>query len=158
MSHPQKKRVKLAYAKYGKAGVSNLRIYLDSAPVIYLVEEHTPYDEYVEERLSDPANTLLASELTRLECRVKPVREFNRILLHQFDRFFGRTVNEMVELTREVMDRATFIRARYGFAAPDAIHLGAALASRCDVFLTNDSRLSRFGEMSVEVLGDELQE
>ena len=61
-------------------------------------------------------------------------------------------MDEIVPLTRDVIDAATLIRARYGFATPDAIHLGAAMASGCDVFLTNDNRLARFGEMSVEVV------
>lgn len=135
-----------------------MRIYLDSAPVIYVVEEHAPYYEYVEARLSNPEDVLVASELTRLECRVKPVRESGYALISQFDAFFGQTVDEIAPLTREVMDRATSIRARHGFQTPDAIHLGAALTSNCDTFLTNDNRLSRFSEMSVEIIGDNLRE
>ena len=133
-----------------------MRIYLDSAPVIYVVERRPQYAEYLDGRLSGPDDTLVASELTRLESRVKPIREGNRVVLQEFDAFFGQTVDETVLLTREVMDRATLIRARYGFRTPDAIHLGAALASGCDVFLTNDNRLSRFGEVSVEVVGESM--
>jgi predicted nucleic acid-binding protein len=51
-----------------------------------------------------------------------------------------------------MVDLATKVRAQYGFKAPDALHLGAALWSECDVFLTNDHRLDRFGEMAVEVV------
>lgn len=133
-----------------------MRIYLDSAPVIYVVERRPRYAEYLDGRLSSPNDTLVASELTRLESRVKPIREGNRVALQEFDAFFGQTVDETILLTREVMDRATLIRARYGFRTPDAIHLGAALASGCDVFLTNDNRLSRFSEVSVEVVGESL--
>ncbi len=131
-----------------------MRIYLDSAPVIYVVERHAPYDEYLEARLSILGDVLVASELTRLECRILPVREDNHRVLQDFDDYFATRVLEMVPLTREVMDMATLIRARYGFATPDAIHLGAAMASGCDVFLTNDNRLTRFSEMSVEVVRD----
>ena len=129
-----------------------MRIYLDSAPVIYVVERHAPYDEYLDARLSILGDVLVASELTRLECRILPVREDNRRVLRDFDDYFANRVLEMVPLTRDVIDAATLIRARYGFATPDAIHLGAAVASGCDVFLTNDNRLARFGEMSVEVV------
>lgn len=135
-----------------------MRIYLDSAPVIYVVEEHTPYYEYVEASLSNPVDVLVASELTRLESRVKPIRESDHALIRQFDAFFGQTVDEIVSLTRDVLNRATLIRAQYGFRTPDAIHLGAALTSNCDVFLTNDERLSRFSDMVVKMVGDNLQE
>ena len=130
----------------------DLRTYLDSAPAIYAVERHASYFDYMEARLSVPADTLVVSPLTMLECRVKPIREDDQNTLMQFDLFFENTVDEIVPLTRDVIDTATLIRARYGFATPDAIHLGAAMASGCDVFLTNDNRLARFGEMSVEVI------
>ena len=133
-----------------------MRIYLDSAPVIYVVERHAPYDEYLDARLSITSDVLIASELTRLECRILPIREDNHRVLQDFDDYFATRVLEMVPLTREVMDMATLIRAQYGFATPDAIHLGAAMASGCHVFLTNDNRLSRFSEVSVEVVGESL--
>ena len=133
-----------------------MRIYLDSAPVIYVVERHAPYAEYLDARLSIPGDVLVASELTRLECRILPVRESNLRVLQDFGDYFATRVLEMTQLTREVMERATLIRAKYGFRTPDAIHLGAALASDCDVFLTNDNRLSRFLDIRVEVVGENL--
>ncbi len=80
------------------------------------------------------------------------MREGNAALLHEFDQFFNDSVSEIVVLTRDVMDRATEIRSRYGFKTPDAIHLAAASASNCEVFLTNDLRLSNFNEILVEAL------
>ena len=129
-----------------------MRIYTDAAPVIYLVERSPLYAEYLDARLSIPGDDLVASELTRMECLVLPIREGNHGVIHEFEDYFAIRVDEMVPLTRDVIDVATLIRARYGFATPDAIHLGAAMASGCDVFLTNDNRLARFGEMSVEVI------
>jgi uncharacterized protein len=83
----------------------------------------------------------VASDLTRMECRVKPVRERNADLRKDYDDFFAYVVAEIVMLSREVMDRATEIRARYGFKTPDAIHLAATVVTNCEVFLTNDHRL-----------------
>ena len=134
-----------------------MRIYLDSAPAIYVVERRPQYAEYLDARLSVPVDILVISDLTRLESRVKPMREGDLGLLQEFDGFFEHTVDEMVPLTREVMETATLIRARYGFTTPDAIHLGAAVTSVCDVFLTNDNRLTRFSELSVEVVEEGLQ-
>ena len=129
-----------------------MRIYPDASPVIYLVERVPRYFAYLTARLSAPGDTLVVSPLTMLECRVKPIREDDLDTLRQFDAFFESTVDEIAPLTREVIDVATLIRARYGFATPDAIHIAAAMASQCDVFLTNDNRLARFAEMSVEVV------
>jgi predicted nucleic acid-binding protein len=51
-----------------------------------------------------------------------------------------------------VIDLATEIRANFGFTTPDAIHLAAAMVTKCDEFLTNDQRLQRFDEMRVVVI------
>lgn len=128
-----------------------LVIYLDTAPLIYLIEHVAQYGDLVAQRLST-TDALVVSDLSRLECRVKPMRDGNTALLDEFDCFFNESVSEVVTLTREVMDRATEIRSRYGFKTPDAIHLAAATSSNCELFLTNDARLNRFAELSVEAL------
>lgn len=129
-----------------------MRYYLDAAPVIYAVEEVPPYAAAVDVRLSATDAVLVVSDLTRMECRVKPIRDGNDELLEDFDEYFEGTVDEVVSLSRAIIDRATNIRAKYGFKTPDAIHLAAAVASACDVFLTNDHRLDRFSDLTVEVV------
>jgi predicted nucleic acid-binding protein len=73
-------------------------------------------------------------------------------LLQDFDEYFAGAVAAIVPLSRQVVDRATAIRAQYGFKTPDALHLAAAVEAPCDVFLTNDHRLDRFQGLIVEVV------
>src|SRR5215210_3263097 len=113
-----------------------MRLYLDAAPVIYLVEDIESYRFIVQSYLTRPGSELVATDLTRLECRLGPLRRANPELLRDFDEFFEFDVDEIVPLSRAVMDRATEIRAQYAFATPDAMHIAAALVSKCDVFLT----------------------
>jgi predicted nucleic acid-binding protein len=129
-----------------------VRVYLDTAPVIYLVEEAPNYAELVDRRVSVADVIQVASDLTRMECREKPLQEGNTALLHDYDDYFAGVVEELVVLSRTVIDRATDIRARYGFRTPDAIHLAAAVVSGCDVFLTNDYRLNRFPDIAMDVI------
>ena len=129
-----------------------MRLYLDAAPVIYAVEQVAPFFSVVDARLSISGTVRVVSDLTRMECRVKPVREGNADLLKDYDDFFAHVVAEIVVLSREVMDRATEIRARYGFKTPDAVHLAAAVVTGCGGFLTNDHRLDRFPDISIEVV------
>ncbi|MBI3303443.1 MAG: PIN domain-containing protein [Deltaproteobacteria bacterium] len=129
-----------------------MRLYLDTAPVIYSVEQVSLYVTAVDARLSASGIVLVASDLTRMECRVKPLREGNTDLLKDYDDFFTGAVTEIVALAREVMDRATAIRAQYGFKTPDAIHLAAAVVSGCDAVLTNDHQLDRFTGLPIEVV------
>jgi predicted nucleic acid-binding protein len=129
-----------------------MRLYLDTPPVIYTVEQVRGYATAVDNTLSAPGIVLVASDLTRMECRVKPLRGGDTDLLKDYDEFFQNAVAEIIPLTREVIDRATEIRARYGFRTPDAIHLAAAVVSGCDAFLTNDHRLDRFSDIAIEVV------
>jgi uncharacterized protein len=129
-----------------------MRIYLDAAPVIYLVEQVAPQAAAVDARMSAPGVVRVASHLTRMECRVKPLRSGDHALLLDFDTFFTGTIAEIVPLSHSVIDRATEIRAQYGFKSPDAIHLAAAVESACDLFLTNDQQLTRFTAIVVEVV------
>lgn len=129
-----------------------MRLYLDATPVIYAVEDVAPYSELVRARLTAPDVQPIASEMTRLECRVRPLRDHDQARLQDFDDYFARNVREILAMTRAVVDLATDIRAEFGFATPDAIHLAAAVLGRCDVFLTNDRRLQRFSRIVVEFL------
>lgn len=88
-----------------------MRIYLDSAPIIYLVENITPYVDQLTKQLSSEDVTQVCSDLTRLECRVKPLRDGETGLLLALDSYFSEIITETVPLTRTVMDLATEIRA-----------------------------------------------
>lgn len=129
-----------------------MRVYLDSAPIIYLVENVSPYVDFLTQRLSAVDMRQVCSDLTRMECRVKSLRDDETALLNAFDTYFAEIISETVPLSRMVMDQATEIRARYGFKTPDAIHLACAVVAECDFFLTNDKQLRRFSEITVEVV------
>ena len=84
-----------------------MRIYLDATPVIYTVEQMDPFANIVDARLVAPGVIRVTSDLTRLECRVKPIQDGNPALLKDYDEYFANNVSEIVLLSRDVMDRAT---------------------------------------------------
>ena len=128
-----------------------MRIYLDSAPVIYDVEGNASYADKVKARVRAADVQPIASAMTWFECRIKPLRERDVPRLQDFKDYF-EALYEVLDLTREVVDRAAEIRAEYGFSTPDSIHLGAALVGGCDVFLTNDHRLERFPGIQIDII------
>jgi predicted nucleic acid-binding protein len=128
------------------------RIYLDSSPVIYLVQQVAPYWAALQTRLAVSGVVCVSSELTRMECLVRPIRNGDTSLIQDFDPFFGVQVTELVAFTAAVFRRAADIRAQFGFKTPDALHLAAALESACDVLLTNDAQLTRCPQITVEVV------
>lgn len=129
-----------------------MRYYLDASPIIYLVEQRQPFATAVRGKLATQGIVPITGELARLECRVKPMHDGNLTLLQDFDDYFANTIVEIIPLTRGVVDRATEIRAQFNFKTPDSLHLAAAVVSNCDVFLTNDHRLSRFTGITIEII------
>lgn len=94
----------------------------------------------------------MASELSRLECRSNAVAAANQKLLDEYDQFFDQAVAVLMPLSTAVVDLATEIRGRHRFKTADALHLAAAIEAGCQSFLTNDLRLSRFPNLTVEIL------
>jgi predicted nucleic acid-binding protein len=129
-----------------------MRYYLDTSPIIYTVETSPLYATKVDAILAAPGLVPVTSEMARLECRVQPLRQGNQKLLKEFDDYFASMILEMIPLTRDVVDKATEIRAQFNFKTPDSLHLAAAVVSRCDVFLTNDHRLDWFTGITIEII------
>lgn len=75
-----------------------MRVYLDTAPVIYLVEGVPNYVELVDKRVSGADVIQVASDLTRMECRVKLLREGNTALLHDYDDYFAASRSTALSL------------------------------------------------------------
>jgi predicted nucleic acid-binding protein len=130
-------------------------IYCDSVILIYYFDQVGPFNVRATQRLAAllAAHDVIAvSHLTRLECRVGPMKRGDSPVLTVFDQFFAKPDVQNVPLTTAVYDRATAIRATHGFKTLDSIHLAAAVEAGCDRFLTNDARLSRFPDIAVEIL------
>jgi len=126
--------------------------YLDACCFIYLTEGAVAWRAAVESRLKGLPGTsgLVTSRLSRLECRSKPLRDRNAALLAQYDAALATT--RIVDVSAAIIERATEIRARYGFRSPDAIHLATAIDEGADVFVTGDAALGRCAEITVDVL------
>jgi uncharacterized protein len=133
-----------------------MRLYLDASVIIYAIESQQPFRDAVIARILQAEEATggltITSRLSRLECRVKPVREAKDDLLREYEEFFTRRLVKVAEITASIVERATDLRARYGVRTPDAIHLATAIEEHSDQFLTGDAVLARCTEVRVEVL------
>jgi uncharacterized protein len=130
-------------------------IYCDSAILIYWLDQVGPFHLRAErhvQALLTAGNRLAVSDLTRLECRVGPLKRRDTAAVTAFDGFFLRPEVVLVPLTAAAFDRAARLRADLNFKTPDALHLAAAIESRCDRFLTHDLRLSRCKDIPIDIL------
>ncbi len=127
-------------------------VYLDSNVVIWLTEGAAGKRAAVVARLralGDRASYLVVSDLVRLESRVKPLASGDGRLLLAYDTLFASPKVSTAAFETAVFDRATDIRARYGFQTADALHLAAAIEAGCDLFVTADRKLAAFGDIEV---------
>lgn len=92
------------------------------------------------------------SDLTWLECRVKPIRQGDAAAQADIEAFLTGSDVVRVPMPTAVYERACQIRAVHSFRLADALHLAAAVESGCGLFLTNDLRLRSFPDMTVEIL------
>jgi predicted nucleic acid-binding protein len=130
-------------------------IYCDSVILMYYFDYSGPFNVRAANRLAALAaasDQLAVSDLVRLECRVKPVKDGDATKLATYDAFFARPDVRLVPITSATFDRATLLRAKHNFKLADSLHLAAAIEASCDRFLTNDARLSRCKDISIEVL------
>lgn len=132
---------------------------LDANALIYLIEGAKPLRKRVRDELqrlaANDASLLLAmSALSRLECRVGPMRAEDSQLLADYDAFFARPDLILVPLSTAVVDLATAIRARHGLKTPDALQAACCLQLGDEhLFLTGDKSFRRVAGLHTRILG-----
>lgn len=131
------------------------RAYFDACVAIYYVERNPEYFSRIEAALfplaGKPVRPVI-SDLTRLECRVFPLRAGDQGLLGRYDAFFALGEVGHAEIDRSVFDLATELRATHHLKTPDALHLAAAIRAGCAEFWTNDRRLEQAAEGRLKVV------
>jgi predicted nucleic acid-binding protein len=107
--------------------------YLDACCIIYMNEGAPEWRAAIASRLGalPESSGHVTSRISRLECRSKPMRAGDTTLLARYEATFATA--RVVDVTAAVIERATELRARYGFRTPDAIHLATALDACVDV-------------------------
>lgn len=129
-------------------------LFLDSCIIIYSLEASSPFHEKVHNFLNTfhkkHANCqLVVSKLSILECRVKPLRDKNKRLLHQYDDFFNAPGLISLEIDSTVLELATALRVEYNIRTPDAIQAASCLTlPKKAYFLTSDQGFKKIGQLN----------
>jgi predicted nucleic acid-binding protein len=123
-----------------------MRVFIDTAPLIYLCEGTPEQNQAVAlqlERWIGTDVTLGSSTMTLLGLLVVPLRETNKRLALKYRTLLKDLLSEpLISLDETIAEAAAEYRARYGFKIPDAIQLATATQHGYDAFYTNDRRLA----------------
>lgn len=129
---------------------------LDTAPIIYFVEENPTYLDRVTaffESIATGDFRAVTSLITLLEVLVHPYRTNNEVLAAQYRNILlnseGITV---LPVSRQIADESARLRARYNLRTPDSIQMATAITEGAQFLLTNDSELPSLPNLQVLVL------
>jgi predicted nucleic acid-binding protein len=122
------------------------RIFFDTNLFIYLLEDSGVRGSKVSgivERISGRRDELLTSTLTLAEVLVKPLSVGDRVWADRYEKLLNTPGVSLLTFDRAAARIYAQLRQDKTMRPPDAIQLSCAASAKCDLFITNDERLSR---------------
>ncbi len=130
---------------------------LDSAPLIYFIEDHPAHAPKLGELFAAAARgdfALVTSTVTIAEVLVHPLRSGRLELVEGYrDILLGSAGMTAVPVSAEIAELAARIRAKHNVRTPDALHLATAIHSGAAAFITNDRGLPKLSDLEIVLLG-----
>jgi predicted nucleic acid-binding protein len=129
---------------------------LDTAPLIYFIEQNEAYLELVRsffQAMSQGEFQVVTSALTLTEILVHPLRSGNTELARQYrDIVLDQENLITLPVSIEIAEVAAQLRATQNLRTPDAIQIASAMQRGATLFFTNDARLANVSGLEVLVL------
>lgn len=122
------------------------RVFFDTNLFIYLLEDQGARSQRVIDilqKMSQRRDDLITSTLTLGEVLVKPISAGDVLWAGRYETTLNTPGVTVVSLDKPAARLYAQIRQDKTVKPPDAIQLACAAAARCDLFITNDDRLSR---------------
>ncbi len=133
-----------------------MKIFIDTAPFIYLAEEHPIYAEKTKKFIATAfadQNSLLTSVITLMEFSVKPERDHKTESITKLRSTWNRLHLQLLNIDEPIALLAAKLRAKYpALKGLDALQISTALLHDCQQFLTNDIPLQKIEEIEVVVI------
>lgn len=122
------------------------RVFFDTNLFIYLVEGQDERSRRVKgllERMSERRDELLTSTITLAEVLVKPLAAGDTAWADRYEKMLDTPGVSVLPFDRACARVYARLREDRTLRPPDAIQLACASNARCDLFITNDDRLSQ---------------
>jgi len=122
------------------------RIFFDTNLFIYLLEDVGERGKRVEamvERISERRDHLLTSTFTLAEVLLKPLAVGDLAWADKYEKLLNTPGVSLLSFDRASARIYAEIRQDKSIKPPDAIQLACAAHAGCDLFITNDERLSK---------------
>jgi predicted nucleic acid-binding protein len=122
------------------------RIFLDSNIFIYHFEDPGELGDLARSiliRIGERGDELVTSSLVLGEVLVKPIQVGNSQLVSLYRDLLRGPYVELLPFDTIAGEIFARVRQDRRIRTPDAIHLATAASAGCDLFITNDDRLSK---------------
>lgn len=121
-------------------------VYLDTNAIIAIIELRGGLNDAQRDlmkQIDEGAVAAVTSELTLMECLVKPLADKDAGMVRRYmELFSGQPALSVHPVTREVLLEGARSRAETGLKLPDAIHLATAKVAGCATLVSNDKRFA----------------
>lgn len=136
----------------------NMRVGIDTAPLIYLAEKHPTYFKrmvFIMNAIAIGHISAVSTMLTLTEVLTYPLRIGDKVLIQKYQTILSNSVGfDLIPLSKSIAYKAAELRAKYTLKTPDAIQIATAIQTNCHAFLTNDKGLKRIIELQIWILDD----
>ncbi|HMO40421.1 MAG TPA: PIN domain-containing protein [Saprospiraceae bacterium] len=130
-----------------------MKIFIDTAPFIYMAEAHPVYAERTKKFIAFAfanQDSLLTSVISLMEFSVKPERDHKTKSIAKLRSTWNRLNVQMLSIDESIAQKAAKLRAKYpALKGLDSLQISAALLHGCQQFLTNDIPLQKIEEIEV---------
>ncbi len=128
---------------------------LDTAPLIYFIEEHTTYLHTLKEffeTVDKNEVSVVTSTITLTEVLVHPLRSQNVDLAAEYREILLNSNITTLDISSEIAEYGALLRSQYNLRTPDALQIATAIKSGAGFFLTNDTKLPKIPTIDYLVL------
>lgn len=134
------------------------RVFVDTAPIIYYLENSVLYMNAMMnffKKCIDEDIQVVTSVITVEEYLVFPYSSGKIEFADNFKKFIECMDIEVVDIDSNIAEQGAKIRGKYkNIKGMDALQIAAAIASRCDMFFTNDKQLKQEKELPCMTMDD----
>ena len=135
-----------------------LRLFVDTAPIIYFIEEHPAYIDEVSDIFNKTAEgtvQVVTSVITLIEVLAKPYKFGQNDIVDVYKDFFSNSKGfSVMSIDTGIAELTAKIRAEFGFKVPDALQLAIFEHYDCEYFVTNDKQLKVYDKNRIYILGE----
>lgn len=135
------------------------KIFFDTAPFIYLLENHEKHGlkvrDFIVREATFQESTFFISSITFAEFFVKPKKAGDQALIEKFKNKIKEFHFTVFSITPEIAEYSSALRADYSFLKTfDAIQIATAVSFGCNKFFTNDHALKKIKEIEIITVDD----